>query len=145
MMNAKSIKQENSVIDYLIFREVQIKLASKNVTEENLEYVDIGDIHLRLEGREYQLDYLAMGRSLNDDGTIDITLTLGSFEDAKECFEDCDFNLTLEDLINPKLLTTVYIGSDEDDIELEFISGVIIGNHDNKTDDYFFITINAND
>ena len=54
-------------------------------------------------------------------------------------------DLTIEDLINPKLLTTIYIGSDEDNIELEFISGVIVGNHDNKTDDYFFITINAND
>jgi hypothetical protein len=144
-MNTQKINKLNPVIDYSIFREVHVKLSSKNVTEENLEYVDVGDIHLRLEGREYQLDYLRMGRSLDDDGTIDIVMTLGSFEDAVECFEDCKFDLTIEDLINPKLLTTIYIGSDEDNIELEFISGVIVGNHDNKTDDYFFITINAND
>jgi len=113
------------VLDYSLFGNVTVLLQSKNVTLETLPLVDLGDIHLTCEGKSYQLDYFELGRTLLDDGQIELTATRGTLDRAKACFEDCAFDLQLDDLSHPELRTTVFIGSDEDKIDLTFISGFI--------------------
>jgi hypothetical protein len=113
------------VLDYSLFGNITVLLQSKNVTFETLPLVDLGDIHLTCEGRSYQLDYFELGRTLLDDGQIELTATRGNLDRAKTCFEDCAFDLQFDDLSHPKLRTTVFVGSDEDKIDLTFISGFI--------------------
>ncbi len=128
---------------YNLFHRVIVTLSSEGVTESNLDWVDIGDIHLRAHGREYKLDYVHMSRDLLDDGVIEIEVDFGTFEEALECFEDCPFDLTFEDLNSSELFTTVYVGSDHDDITLSFVKGAVIYTHPSKGLQY--VPIDADD
>ena len=118
---------QEEIVDYGAFHQAVIVLTANGVTKENLNMVDVGDIHLKCNAREYQLDYLSMSRELSEDGkTITVCVDMGTFEEAKECFEDCKWDLKIEDLTNSSLVTTVFAGSDNKDItDIKFVEGSI--------------------
>lgn len=128
----------SKALQYSQIQLVYIALKATNVTMDNLNLVDIGDLHMRVNGREYHVDYLDYSLSLDGD-TIEFQATTGTFEDAQECFEDGKFDLTEEDLANPELLTTVYLDSPDKNIGLEFISGEIYINFKNSDQDHVVI------
>jgi len=130
-------------ISYHRFGEVNLKVSSKNVTQGNIFLVDVGDITIKRENREYKLEFAKLSSRVDDMGIIDINLKLGTFADTLEAFQDCKFDLIESDLTHKDLFTTVYIGSDVPNIQLEFISGDIEMCFGTKPQEY--IKINCSD
>lgn len=117
------------MINYTIFRKIYITFTADGITEKNLNLIDFGDIRLSREGREYQLDYFSYDMFYDeDDNSVDIQATFGSFEDAKECFEDCPFDLLESDLVADDLKVTVFIDCFEDKNvkNIKFVNGDIM-------------------
>lgn len=130
-------------INYNRFGEVTLLIQSLNVTKETLPLLNIGDICLKREDREYHIETSGISGDINDKGVIEISIDLGTFGDALLAYEDSKFDLNEGDLTHKDLFTTVFIGSDEKGVELTFISGQIEVDFGTRPQEY--ITINASD
>ncbi len=78
--------------------------------EVHVASLDLGAVRLNCEGREYALDITDSFWEV-EDGCTEISCVLTTV-DEYECFEDCKFDLTKEDLFSSDLTGTIFIGED---------------------------------
>ena len=94
--------------------------------EVHVESLDLGSVTLNCEGREYKLDITDSCWDV-EDGCTEISCGLTT-TDEYECFEDCKFDLTAEDLFSSDLTGTIFIGDDyldDTSITPDFISATL--------------------
>lgn len=130
-------------LNYNRFGEVTVLIQSVNVTKDTLHLINVGDIRLKREDREYHLESSGFSGDINDKGMIELTVILGTFGDALMANEECKFDLVESDLTHEDLFTTIFIASDEEGVDLSFISGKIEVDFGTKPQEY--IIINSSD
>jgi hypothetical protein len=92
------------------FKSFKLKVHAIGITSENTDSIDLGDLHLSANGRNYQLTFGTVNGCIQDN-IIDMDIEIEDFNVCKDTFEDCDFDLLESDLIDTSLTATVHLSS----------------------------------
>ena len=103
----KSISKTN-LLKHESFKFLNLLIHAIGVTSENVAKIDVGELHLDANGREYKLTFSTLLGSL-ESNEVHIGAELESFDVCKATFDDCAFDLLESDLLDPSLSATVHL------------------------------------
>ena len=89
----------------------------------------LGAVTLKRDGREFILD-VCQSYTYDDDDCESGTIIQCDLEIDEDTFEDCPYDLTMEDLLSDLISAEFFIESDEVDFEVEQI--ILMFNHEGE-------------
>lgn len=94
------------------FKSFKLKVHAIGITSENSDLIDLGDLHLSANGRNYQLTFGTENGCIQDN-IIDMDIEIESLDVCKDTFEDCKFDLLESDLTDASLSATIHLSSSD--------------------------------
>jgi len=116
-----------------VFGSGSIYLKNKTFTEDTLKLLDIGNVRLEANGREFMLCPDVSNVGIEDDMIV-IDIQFNAIENIEDEIQDLKFDLTIDDLDSKELKATVYIGCavGHDELDFEFHQADITINRPDK-------------
>ncbi len=99
--------------------EFNLKITLDRFVERNS--VNLGALTLKRDGREFILD-VCQSYTYDDEDCAGATEIQCDLEVDRELFEDCPFDLTVEDLLSEDIFAEFFISSEDEDFEVENMS-----------------------
>jgi hypothetical protein len=100
-----------SKLNHTKLKSFKLKIHAIGINSENTERIDLGDLHLSANGRNYQITFGTVEGCIQDN-IIDVDIEIEDLDVCKETFADCKFDLLESDLVDDSLSATVHLSSD---------------------------------